>query len=88
MRLIVADKQGVIKLMELMNSSLKTNKIITFHKLIYRLNSNNLLNILKLSIDDSTLNNNAWLTGFTEANEYFGVFVKEFKSKSEIRKKS
>jgi hypothetical protein len=88
MRLIVADKQGVIKLTELMNGSLRTNKIITFHKLIDRLNSNNSLNILKLPIDDLTLDNNAWLAGFTETDGYFGVFVKEFKPKSETRKRS
>jgi hypothetical protein len=88
MRFIVADKQGVIKLTELMNGSLRTNKIITFHKLIDKLNSNNSLNILKLPIDNSTLDNNAWLAGFTEADGYFGVFVKEFKPKSETRKRS
>jgi hypothetical protein len=88
MRFIVADKQGVIKLTELMNGSLRTNKIITFHKLIDKLNSNNSLNILKLPIDNSTLDNNAWLAGFTEADGYFGVFVKEFKPKSKTRKRS
>lgn len=86
MRLIVADKQRIIRLTELMNGSLRTNKIITFHKLIDRLNSNNSLNILKLPINDSTLDNNAWLVGFTEADRYLGVFIKEFKLKSEIRK--
>ena len=46
------------------------------------------LNILKLSMDHSSLDSNAWLAGFTEADGYFGVSVTEFKPKSETRKRS
>lgn len=37
---IVADKEGVIKLTNLMNGNFITSKIITFHKLIDKLNLN------------------------------------------------
>lgn len=87
-RYVVADKQGVIKLVNLMNGNLRTPKIITFHKLIDKLNLSESLHIYKLPIDNSTLDNNAWLAGFTEADGYFGVFIKEFKPKSEDRKRS
>jgi hypothetical protein len=39
------------------------------------------LNILKLSMDHSSLDSNAWLAGFTKADGYFGVSVTEFKPK-------
>ena len=46
------------------------------------------LNILKLSMDHSSLDSNAWLAGFTKADGYFGVSVTEFKPKYETRKRS
>lgn len=88
MRYIVADKQGVIKLINLINGKLRTPKVITFHKLIDKLNLSESLDIYKLPIDISALDNNSWLAGFTEADGYFGVFIKEFKPKSEDRKRS
>jgi LAGLIDADG DNA endonuclease family protein len=100
MRFVVADKKGVIKLVNLMNGYFRTPKILTFYKLIDRLNMSYSLNILparatnvaaargKLSMDHSSLDSNAWLAGFTEADGYFGVSVTEFKPKSETRKRS
>jgi hypothetical protein len=85
---VVADKKGVIKLVNLMNGYFRTPKILTFYKLIDRLNMSYSLNILKLSMDHSSLDSNAWLAGFTEADGYFGVSVTEFKPKSETRKRS
>jgi hypothetical protein len=79
MRFVVADKKGVIKLVNLMNGYFRTPKILTFYKLIDRLNMSYSLNILKLSMDHSSLYSNAWLAGFTEADGYFGVSVTEFK---------
>jgi hypothetical protein len=75
MRYIVADKQGVIKLINLINGKLRTPKVITFHKLIDKLNLSESLDISKLPIDISALDNNSWLAGFTEADGYFGVFI-------------
>jgi len=40
-RFVVADKKGVLKLTNLMNGYLRTPKILTFHKLIDKLNLNN-----------------------------------------------
>ena len=88
MRFVIADKQGVIKLINLMNGYFRTPKILTFHKLIDKLNKDYSLNILKFSIDHSALDSNAWLAGFAEADGYFGVLVTEFKPKSENRKRS
>lgn len=87
-RFVVADKKGVLKLTNLMNGYLRTPKILTFHKLIDKLNLNNSLEIPKLPIDNSSLDDNAWLAGFTEADGYFGVFISEYKPKSEDRKRS
>ena len=103
-RFVVADKKGVLgpegpdqrgpgalvvlKLTNLMNGYLRTPKIMTFHRLIDKLNLNDSLEISKLPIDNSSLESNAWLSGFTEADGYFGVFISEFKPKSEDRKRS
>lgn len=87
-RFVVADKGGIIRLTNLVNGYLRTPKVNTFHKLIDILNLKYSLNIPKLPIDTSELDSNAWLAGFTEADGYFGVFISEFKPKSETRKRS
>jgi LAGLIDADG endonuclease len=59
MRFIIADIKGVIKLVNLINGYFRTPKIITFHKLIDILNKKYSLNIIKLPIDNSSLDSNA-----------------------------
>ena len=78
MRFIIADIKGVIKLTNLINGYFRTPKIITFYKLINILNKKYSLNIFKLPINNSSLDSNAWLTGLTEADGYFGVIITEF----------
>ena len=88
MRYVIADKNGIIKLVNLVNGYFRTPKIQTFHKLIDFLNVKHNLNIIKLPIDNFTLDSNAWLAVFTEADGYFGVKFTEFKPKTEDGKRS
>lgn len=88
MRYNIADKGGVIKLVNLVNGYFRTPKIQTFHRLIDHLNVKHNLNIIKSPIDISDLGSNAWLAGFTEADGYFGVKITEFRLKTENDKRS
>lgn len=84
----LADKDGVIKLVNLVNGYFRTPKIQTLHKLIDHLNVKHNLDINKLSVDISNLGSNAWLARFTEADGYFGVKITEFRLKTENEKRS
>jgi hypothetical protein len=58
------------------------------HRLIDWLNTHHSLDIPKLPLNTSPLDNNAWFAGFTEVDGYFGVIISEAKPKSETRKRS
>jgi hypothetical protein len=48
-----------------MNGYLRTPKIQTFHRLIDRLNTHHSLDIAKLPLNTSPLDNDAWFAGST-----------------------
>ena len=58
------------------------NDLITF------INNKYLTNIPESKINISNIGSNSWLTGFTEADGYFGVKVTDYKAKSKTRKRS
>jgi hypothetical protein len=60
MRNVIADKQGVIKLTLDDELLFRTPKIQTLHRLIDWLNTNHSLDIPKLPLNTSPLDNNAW----------------------------
>jgi hypothetical protein len=57
-------------------------------RLIDWLNTHHSLNIAKLPLNTSPLDNNAWFPGFTEVDGFFGIITSEAKPKSETRKRS
>jgi len=72
--LLFQDVNSIQKIAVLLNGKMRTPKIEALHRLIVWLNSrssNKLDNILKLGLDNSNLKNNAWLSGFIEADGNF-----------------
>ncbi len=60
----------------------REHDIQTFHRLIDWLNTHHSLDIPKLPLNTSPLDNDARFAGITEADGYFGVTISEAKPKS------
>jgi hypothetical protein len=69
---VISNTKGLIKIINLINGKMRTPKIEQLYKLIDRINSIN-YNIVKLPLDSSTLESNAWLAGFIEADGCFYI---------------
>lgn len=65
------------RIIKMINGKFRTPKIDQLHNLIDWMNKNHSKKILKLSLDDSSLNNNSWLTGFIEADGCFYIRYSE-----------
>lgn len=71
-RWLVQDKNSVINIINLINGKLRTPKINSFYDMVDFLNTKR-ANITKLPLDTSPLNNNAWLSGFIDADGHFAI---------------
>ena len=72
--LYVNNKEGVLKLVHLLNGNMRTPKIYSLYKLIDWLNNKNKeLNLSKLPLNSNPLDNDAWLSGIIEANGHFSL---------------
>jgi hypothetical protein len=72
--LYINDKKGILNLVKLLNGNMKTPKIYSFYRLIDWLNNKYLnLNLIKLPLNNDSLNNNAWLTGIIESDGHFSI---------------
>lgn len=67
----ITNKEGIIKIINMINGKQRTNKINSQNKLIDYINIKYNSNLLKFSIDSSSLLNNAWLSGFIDADGSF-----------------
>lgn len=87
-RYIIGDIKGIMLLVNLMHSKLRTPKNIRFNDLIQFMNTKYSLDTPESLLDDSNLLNNSWFTGFTESDGHFGIKYTEKKTKSDTRKRS
>lgn len=77
--LVIRNKLGIIDIILLINGKFRTPKISRLHNLINWLNNTPTYNSIikgkleKLPIDISVLNNNAWLSGFSEGDSSFQI---------------
>nr|YP_010977193.1 LAGLIDADG endonuclease [Daedaleopsis confragosa]WNZ34398.1 LAGLIDADG endonuclease [Daedaleopsis confragosa] len=69
----INNNEGLILLLSLINGNMRTPKIHALWKLIDWLNLKNDLNILKKPLNTSSLDSDAWLSGFIEADGHFAV---------------
>lgn len=65
---------NLIKFIDIINGFMRTPKIYNLNKLIDYLNNKG-YSINKYPLDNSPINNNAWLSGFIEADGHFSVRV-------------
>lgn len=73
--LTVSPKDGLIKIINLINGNLRTPKIFQVYLLIDWINRNNNLNITPLPLNSNPLINDAWLAGFSDADGNFDIRV-------------
>lgn len=71
-RWMIQDKKSVTRIVELINGKFRTPKINALHKMVDFLNNRG-ANIVKLPLDTSPLNSNAWLAGFVDADGSFAI---------------
>jgi hypothetical protein len=86
--LTINNLEGIILIVNLINGKLRTPKIHSFWNLIDWLNNKNIkLNIIKKSLNNSSLLDNSWLSGFIEAVGQFNVrnTIKSTKPKVECK---
>lgn len=87
-RYVIGDVKGIVTFIELVHGKLRTPKNESFNKLIEFINLKYHLKILSSTLDKSDLSKNSWLSGFTESDGHFGLVIRDFKPKSETRKRS
>jgi LAGLIDADG endonuclease len=72
--LIINDNKGIITMVNLLNGKMRTPKIYSLYNLINWLNMKNKdLNLIELPLCTKPLNEDAWLSGFIEAEGHFSV---------------
>jgi len=71
----IAKTDKLIELINLINGKFRTPKIICLHKAIDHINIKHNLNIPKLALDNSNLMSNPWLSGFTDADGQFFIYL-------------
>lgn len=69
----VADVKKLIEIIHLINGKFRTPKIMSLYKTIDFLNLTRNLNIEKLPLDDSNLDNNSWLSGMIDSDGGFQI---------------
>lgn len=79
---VISDIKGLIKVVSLINGNMRTPKIVQLYKLIDWISTkgNNPIIFNKLSLDNSPLNSNAWLSGFIDSDGCFSVRVSDNKN--------
>lgn len=71
--LTINNKEGIILLINLINGYMRTPKINRLYLLIDWANNHYNVNIIKLNLDTSPLDSNAWFSGFIDADGHFSI---------------
>lgn len=79
--------QDVIQLVEIINGYMRTPKIEALHRAINWLYENNHCNIDCLPIDNSPIDSNSWLAGFSDGDANFSITLTDRKKKGNITNK-
>lgn len=84
--LVVSPVVGLKKIVYLINGELRTPKIHQLYKLIDWLNKHHNTNINKLSLKESPLANDSWLSGFIDSDGSFSVLHTKVGNNAKKRK--
>ena len=76
----ISNLKNLIKVINLINGYMRTPKINQLYNLINYINARG-FNINQLPLDNSSLNSNAWLSGFIDADGHFAVRVSKNSSR-------
>jgi LAGLIDADG DNA endonuclease family protein len=79
--------EDVIKIINLINGYMRTPKIEALHRAIKWYNGFYNINIEPLGLDQSPINSNAWLAGFTDGDGNFSINLVDRKKKGTITTK-
>jgi hypothetical protein len=71
--LVVSSVVGLKKIVNLINGELRTPKIHQLYSLIHWLNKNHCTNYEELPLNQSSLENNSWFSGFVDSDGSFSV---------------
>ena len=69
----ISSKQTLCNIIELINGKFRTPKIDQLYKLIDWMNKQYSMDIKKLPLNDSSILNDSWLSGFIDADGYFYI---------------
>jgi len=72
-RYSITNADEVINVINLVNGKFRTPKILALYKAIDNLNKWRNANIVKLPLDTSSLDSNAWLAGFIDTDGHFSI---------------
>jgi hypothetical protein len=78
-------KKEVLKIINIINGRMRTPKIEALHRAISWINERDKSVIPYLGLDTSSLDSNAWLAGFTDANGNFSITLYDRKKNKAIR---
>lgn len=81
-------KKEVLKIINLINGSMRTPKIEALHRAISWINENDNTYISSLGLDLSPLDSNGWLSGFTDADGNFSITVYDRKKNGKVLRTS
>ena len=79
--------EDVIKIINIINGFMRTPKIEVLHRAIYWFNTYDNLQLECLNLDNSPINSNAWLAGFTDGDGNFSINLIDRKKKDVITSK-
>lgn len=79
--------EDVIKLVSLINGYMRTPKIEALHRAIKWFNENNKTNMYCNPLDNSPIDSNSWLAGFSDGDANFSIIVTDRKKKGKIANK-
>jgi hypothetical protein len=71
----IANFEGILLLIKLLNGNMRTSKINSLYNLIDWYNLKHNLNIPKKPVDLSPILTNSWFSGFIEADGSFSIFI-------------
>jgi hypothetical protein len=67
------NKEGVLKIIHLINGKMRTPKIEALHRMIILVNKSSNLSIPLLPLDTSSIGSNAWFSGYVDADGSFEI---------------
>jgi len=83
----IQKKQDVIKIIGLINGYMRTPKLEALHRTIAWFNKFDYRSINCLSLDNSPINSNSWLAGFSDGDANFSITLTDRKKKANVTSK-